>query len=318
MNETTQIHANGGSADDWEGGEVQDLSGGGGSGGSIYIGTESIKGGGSNVLSVAGGGGWPFGSAGSGGRAVVKFFSWYDKTTYDKHFYAWRTEADTAVNISSGLTGFSGQTGTMFNTPCAPGHEPPFCQQCAKGFYKPDMSGIRCYQCTNAVVTTAIYNETGVTQPNCPYKCSPNYPSREDNPLCYNPFILFVSNLGGVPVFIIIIASALIWIVLAYIYVKGEDSKEGKMTTQELNDMIFFQKDVHQHIGRIYLQGFNSQKNPWKMPSIPHFKVVPFINRQEYLELIQKVNENNQRTKESLCQSWFYKVVYPPSIVLLS
>lgn len=103
--------------------------------------------------------------------------------------------------------------------------------------------------------------------PMCPYKCSVDDSEMKTNPKCLSQLDLFFDNLGGLPVFIILaLATVFSIIVVGYVFYKKKkggdtDNFENdenlyrlKLAVEELD---FIQRDLYQHISRVYLVGNN-------------------------------------------------------------
>lgn len=51
-----------------------------------------------------------------------------------------------------------------------------------------------------------------------------------------------------------------------------------------MEELDFVDRDVHQHICRVYLTGSNNSKQPWKLPSSPPAELSHKIVKEKYEE----------------------------------
>jgi hypothetical protein len=212
-----------------DGGDGQKNNAGGGSGGTIYIASNYLRGDGK--ISSLGGAGQnkdKFGS-GSGGRIKIFMYNWYNASYYPLN--------QSEVNIQMSVEGgdLSPETkGTLWNTPCMLGYYDLFCKPCPVGFYKNEMSNTDCVPCYNKPNTTrAYYTMTGWSNPNCPYKCGDGLTGFDENPDCLNDFNLFVDNLGGMNIFIIIICATVLGIFSVIFFISMSEGSKAKEYEEE-------------------------------------------------------------------------------------
>lgn len=94
----------------------------------------------------------------------------------------------------------SGEDGTVWSTPCAPGYEGFFCTPCQSGYYKTEFSNVACKKCENKPpnVYNAYYQSLAAADPMCPYFCEEGVDqSYINNPKCMTSYQIFVDNIGG-------------------------------------------------------------------------------------------------------------------------
>jgi hypothetical protein len=120
-------------------------------------------------------------------------------------------------------------SGSLWSTPCAPGFFSIVCKGCPKGYYSTDYSNTDCLRCQNMPKgAEGYYTDTAWTSPMCPYECKEGLTTFAENPQCLSDFFLFVGNLGGIQIFIIIIIATLFGIasVLYFLTIKSKNIKE--------------------------------------------------------------------------------------------
>lgn len=114
----------------------------------------------------------------------------------------------------------------------------------------------------------------GWKDPLCPYECSDGLTPFADNPYCVTDFELFVSNMGGFQIFVIIIIATLFGIITVLYFLKFNQSKFDEEDDQirlmiAFEELDFIDRDIQQHIGRVHLLGKNQALSPWHLPNEP-------------------------------------------------
>ena len=123
------------------------------------------------------------------------------------------------------------------------------------------------------------YNGDGATTPMCPYICNDNNRNSMNNPKCLSSFSLFVDQIGGEPILWIIgISTILSLVIISYFfYTRTKSTNKTDLEHDEnLNklrlaamELDFVQRDLHQHLCRVYMTGSNELSSPWLLPVVP-------------------------------------------------
>ena len=240
------------------------------------------------------------GGAGSGGRVKLVRFDWGNKTFYQGQ------KSTFSYDTFGGLSNMKdGRNGSAWSTPCPPGYSDGLnCDRCPTGYYSSNMFQNTCSKCNNlpSNETAAYFNSSEPsTTSNCDYNCSSGITKRELNHNCYETFDLFINQVGGMEMFIIIIVSIVLMIIIMMIYfltqskskstsqmikqvdraiqnnrgisdiITSNDDDKYRESMSHVNFLLmsknlkFFERDIYQHICRIYLVGNNYVSEPWRI-----------------------------------------------------
>ena len=120
-----------------------------------------------------------------------------------------------------------GRNASVWTTPCPPGYSGPTCTSCPNGTYSSDIFNSVCSECTNmpdnaqGYYTTRAWNDT-----QCPYECNDGITPVASNKMCLDTWDLFLYDIGGIVIFVIMIISAvLIVILVSYFMLERNKSK---------------------------------------------------------------------------------------------
>lgn len=148
------------------------------------------------------------------------------------------------------------------------------------------------------------------------------------------PFELFIQNLGGwrVVVIILIAAAIVIFAIVCFLTQYIHKSSEIQLISEkELKDNLLersetdykYKKkilehtklaeiDLLYHVGRIYFVGSNGPSNSWSIPRFPPFKVSNFINRHRYIDFTKMMYVPAHWKSKEVGLSVFFSILFPP------
>ena len=315
------------------GGSARNLStSGGGSGGSIMVVSNILKGNG--TIDASGGDGSEENSGGgAGGRISIRFRKSQNKTMYPMITNDWN-----GTVVSSGGQGFNtggnGSEGSLFTTKCQAGYSGEFCRPWEIGWYKSDYSYLPWSPCKNKPNDKSEYDKIASDKEKCSYKWIDGYDESEINPKWLSPFELFIDNLGGwrVVVIILIAATIIIFAIVCFLTQNAHKSSEIKLISdKELKNNLlesldtdyknkkkilehtkFAEIDLLYHIGRIYLVGNNGPSNSWSIPRFPPFKVSNFINRRKFIDFTKLMFVPAHWKSKEVGLLVFLAILFPP------
>lgn len=115
-----------------------------------------------------------------------------------------------------------------------------------------------------------------------------------------NNLDLFFESMGGIKIFILIIVATIFAIIAIIYFLMVNNKNENLEDDENLNklklylsfpnmilyrafeELDFIQRDLHQHICRLYLVGHNELKSPWVMPVMPPVQLRQRIHLDRY------------------------------------
>ena len=129
------------------------------------------------------------------------------------------------------------------------------------------------------------------------------------NKMCLDTWDLFLYDIGGMVIFVIMIISAILIVILViYFMLDRNRSKSIEKIIQQKDKELdendndksdlkvlhssfkFFDRDMFQHFCRIYFLGSNDANHPWKLPVNPPIVLRPRIILERYVEFANSIN----------------------------
>lgn len=252
-----------------------------------------------------------FGCGGGGGR--LKFLICDQQ--FDEKCSVNFTGSFSAIGGAS-YKGFQGDNGTQFGNSCPPGYTGILCHACPIGTYKNDSGSYDCQACENAP-PYAHYTTSAEQSPMCEWACNPGYSGRT----CRTPFQILLHGFGGTAGFVVVLLGIVGFFTLVGVFCRQRKlnhrvrfrSTTSKHERQKLleasskRSSIWWapfrccslprlgypklrEKELGDHIYRIYFSGENTPLSPWRLDPIPPRALANIVYAAEFATLAQRIN----------------------------
>jgi hypothetical protein len=213
-------------------------------------------------------------------------------------------------------------------TPCIAGHSGLTCDACRIGTWN-NNGGPVCKDC-NDIPANAAFTRSGISYPDCPYKCVNGVPSVFGNPECLTvpQFILhFFGGYRGLLIILCCLVLVVVWLLWRRNRKRGlvlrtslsTSFDNSGMTSGDGTNMLQFTKDkLPYHICRVFMNGTNSSSNPWLLDEHVPDALQSIILSEPWGRYVSEMVQLTAVPRHQRLWEKFLNIFYPPAAPLYS